>query len=388
MKNRRYLAPSRLQAARELRGFTKKALAEMVGLTPMALSGYEKGDYTPAPEVVRELAGALSFPTTWFEQDEIALVRPQSLTFRAQSRMTARLRDRAARQWDLAALVGAHLREEFTLPALDLPDLSGDNHETAARALRDHWRLGHQPIDHFIALLESRGIVPFWSAINSRTVDAYSHWDNDNPVVVFNVHEVAADRARFNAAHELGHLVLHHDALSGQHIVEEVDGEKRQQLEVEANRFASAFLMPEAAWLDVAPLQPVPQAFLELKEEWGVSVAAMIRRNYDLELFSKDQYERAMTRLTVKGWRTQEPELLEAEASVVHRKVLESLHSEGRSADDLAHELHLPLADLFLLMPLARGFSRPKEAKRQFWIPEVAKPKGKVIQLHGQRDVA
>lgn len=84
-----------------------------------------------------------------------------------------------------------------------------------------------------------------------------------------------------------------------------MDGEKRQQPEIEVNRFASAFLIPEAAWLDVAPMQPVPEASLDLKQEWGVSVAAQIRRDYDLELFSRDQYERAMTRLTVKGWRTQ-----------------------------------------------------------------------------------
>lgn len=388
MKKSRYLAPSRLQLARELRGLTKRALAEAIGLTSMALSGYESGDYTPAPEVVQELAHALKFPPTWFEQDDISLVRPQSLTFRAQSRMTASLRDRAARQWDLAALVAAHLRGEFNLPPLDLPDLSGDDPETAAQTLRNQWRLGHEPIEHFVALLESRGILPFWSDIDSRTVDAYSHWDNDNPLVVFNVHEIAADRARFNAAHELGHLVLHHDALSGQNIVEEVDGEKRQQLEIEANRFASAFLMPEAAWLDVAPIQPVPEAFLDLKSHWGVSVAAQIRRNFDLELFSKDQYERAMTRLTVKGWRTREPELLEAETSIVHRKVLESLQSEGRSAEDLADELHLPVEDLFLLMPVARDFSRPQKPKREFRRFGTVEPKGNVIQLHDRREAA
>jgi len=379
-----------LQLARGLRGLTKRALAEAVGRTPMALSGYENGDYSPAPEVVEELARALAFPPPWFEADDLSLVHPHSLTFRCQSRMSAGLRDRAARHWDLAALLAAHLRDQFNLPTLQLPDLSDEaaNPERAARALRDEWRLGHEPVEHFIGLLESKGVLVFWSDIDARTVDAYGHWDDDSPIMVLNAHQAAADRARFNAAHELGHLVLHHDALAGQNIVEEVDGEKRQQLEIEANRFASAFLMPEAAWLDVAPMQPVPEAFLDLKEAWGVSVAAQIRRNYDLELFSKDQYERAMTRLTVKGWRTQEPELVEAETSIVHRKVLESLQSERRSAENLADELHLSPVDLFTLMPLAREFSRPQKTKREFRHFGKVEPKGNVIQLNDRREAA
>ncbi|WP_419757134.1 ImmA/IrrE family metallo-endopeptidase [Teredinibacter turnerae] len=63
----------------------------------------------------------------------------------------------------------------------------------------------------------------------------------DIPFVFLNTKKTA-ERCRFDAAHELGHLVMHcHGAPQG------------QEAEKEANAFASAFLMPRRSVLANAP---------------------------------------------------------------------------------------------------------------------------------------
>ncbi|HEY3193669.1 MAG TPA: ImmA/IrrE family metallo-endopeptidase [Candidatus Dormibacteraeota bacterium] len=53
------------------------------------------------------------------------------------------------------------------------------------------------------------------------------------PIVVLGSDEHDTACSSFDAAYELGHLVLHHDAEPG-----------RQAVEQQAHRFASAFLLP------------------------------------------------------------------------------------------------------------------------------------------------
>lgn len=373
--NRRFFAPSRLKAAREFRGFNQKKLADEVKVSPMTISHWEKGSCIPTLQNVVEMAGALNFPLTWFEQDELELVDERALSFRCQSRMSVGLRNQSSRTWDFAALVAAQFRADFNLPPVSVPDLSEEatHPEVAAQMLRDELRLGLDPVDNMVAVLESMGVLVFWTSIDSRTVDAYCHWDDNNPIVVLNTNQRCGERSRFNAAHELGHLVLHRESIyrqdfgsaEGEEQVE--DGETRQKREQEANAFASAFLLPEHGWGEDAPFQPEPNDFLELKDKWKVSVAAMIRRNYDLDYFSSDQYERAMTRLTMRSWRLEEPDPLPNEESIIHRQILEALQADSKTARDLAKMLHLDFEALCSLMPGAQHFANKKadETRRQ-----------------------
>ena len=48
----------------------------------------------------------------------------------------------------------------------------------------------------------------FSLAENTKNVDAFSCWRNDEPYVFLNTFK-STERSRFDSAHELGHLVLH-----------------------------------------------------------------------------------------------------------------------------------------------------------------------------------
>ena len=66
----------------------------------------------------------------------------------------------------------------------------------------------------------------------------FSHWQGDVPFIFLNTTKTA-ERSRMDAAHELGHLVLH--AHTG--------GGSTKPHEDEAQAFAAAFLMPKAPFI-------------------------------------------------------------------------------------------------------------------------------------------
>ena len=59
-------SPHRLKAARQARGLTGAALAELVSISRSAISQYERGIQTPSPKVVQEIADKLNLPAHYF----------------------------------------------------------------------------------------------------------------------------------------------------------------------------------------------------------------------------------------------------------------------------------------------------------------------------------
>ena len=87
---------------------------------------------------------------------------------------------------------------------------------------------------NMVHLFEAKGVRVFSLVEDTRTVDAFSVWRGTRPFAFLNTIKTG-EHGRFDAAHELGHLVLHrHGGPSG------------RRAEDEANRFASSFLMPAA----------------------------------------------------------------------------------------------------------------------------------------------
>ena len=78
--------------------------------------------------------------------------------------------------------------------------------------------------------LESRGvIVAMLSLEENGRIDAFSTSRTLRPVVVLMLDKDDVYRHRFNAVHELGHLVLHADALPGdlEHVAASAGGAAR-----------------------------------------------------------------------------------------------------------------------------------------------------------------
>ncbi|WGS50146.1 ImmA/IrrE family metallo-endopeptidase [Paraburkholderia sp. D15] len=206
--------------------------------------------------------------------------------------------------------------------------------EAAAEAFRSHWGLGEQPVKNIIALLESKGVRVFSLAIDAKEVDAFSMWHGGKPFMFLNTYK-SAEHCRFDAAHELGHLVLHrHGQTQG------------PELEREANAFASAFLMPRKSVLAHAPRVATLPGLVRAKHYWKVSVAALNYRLHALGMTSDWIYRTLCIQLAEAGYRTKEPESAAHEKSLTLEKVFKALRDEGTSKADVASALSIPLGEI------------------------------------------
>jgi Zn-dependent peptidase ImmA (M78 family)/DNA-binding XRE family transcriptional regulator len=330
--------PSRLTLARKRRGLTKAELAAVIGVEWRSVSGYEAAEYLPSEETLSRIASRLEFPMTFFSGDDLEEPEPDTASFRALKKMTASQRDMALGEGALALHLNKFIESRFELPQADLPDLSLEpNPEAAAGSLRHYWGMGELPIRNMIHLLEAKGVRVFSLAIDAAEVDAFSMWKGKTPFIFLNSNKTS-EHSRFDAAHELGHLVLHRHG-----------GPKSRDAERDANAFASAFLMPRGSVLANAPRLPTLPVLIKLKKLWIVSLAALNYRLHELQLTSDWQNRRICIEIAKLG-RTKEPEEAPRETSQVLAKVLAALHEDGIGRAQLAKMLSLYTSELDQLL--------------------------------------
>ncbi|WP_241665985.1 XRE family transcriptional regulator [Prescottella subtropica] len=338
---------SRLTLARQLAAMRKSALAELIGKSPTAVAGWESGSKRPTASTVAELALGLGVDPGFFavRRGDVAELT-STPHFRSLRATTQLARDQARAYGQLAVDIAANLERYVEFPDLDVPtipveldDAEGDGPEQAARLVRDQWGMGVGPAGHLVRLLENHGVLVVFSPTQTAAVDAYSFDSHLRPVVILNPAKRDYYRQRFDVAHELGHLVMHADAEPGGRVVEE-----------QANRFASELLMPADEVFDLLPGKMNAAAWgllARLKEQWGVSMQALLFRARKLGKLNDVSYRNAMTTVSVRGWRRSEPgQVRILEQPSLLPRTIEVLAGEGIDEDMLIAECGVP-GDLF-----------------------------------------
>jgi Zn-dependent peptidase ImmA (M78 family)/DNA-binding XRE family transcriptional regulator len=344
---------SRLGIARKRRKFTKMRLAEAVGVTPHTILRYESSKMMPSNDVVTRLAKALEFPVGFFLAPEIDEAMEGAASFRSMAAMTAAERDSALAASTIAFLFTDWVEDRFNLPPPDLIDLDGEHPEIAARSLRQIWGLGERPVRNMVHLLEAKGIRVFALAENTKTVDAFSLWRGGQPFVFLNTLKTP-ERSRLDAAHELGHLVLHKHG-----------GPKGRAEEHEANRFASSFLMPSDDVSAVAPRVNSLHQIVQLKKRWDVSALALIVRLHQLGVITDWQYRTFCIQASERGMREREENGIDREQSAVWQKVLTALWRERITKQHIAEQLFIPPLEIENLLFGLTGSQRAIDGKPQ-----------------------
>ena len=338
----------RLTQARLSRGLRKKDLADLVGVTPAAVGQYEQGVSFPGVSVIGELSIALSYPPRFFERGRTRFEIPHDECHFRRLRATSKLeRSRVlARAELLVELVDIIERHGLRFPAINLPDdLSNfadsiPHIEEVAVEVRRGWGLGVGPIDNVVRLLEGKGCIITRLHSKSESVDAFSVWMAKRPLIVLSSDKANVERSRFDAAHELAHLIFHHDAEPGSRRIEE-----------QAHKLGAAFLMPATAIKREFPRRFAWEKYFNLKERWKVSLAALVRRARDLGAISESTYKRAMVQYSQKGWRNGEPgDLRQPEQPVLISRALSMLEEKlGIDQPTVARELCIQPTDLLSL---------------------------------------
>jgi Zn-dependent peptidase ImmA (M78 family)/DNA-binding XRE family transcriptional regulator len=312
------LTPSRFVVARSRRGYTKKQLAAEAGVSVRSITAYEAGETIPEDETLQRIASTLEFPVEFFYGDELVEISDDVASFRSLARMTASQRHAAQAAGSLALALHDWIAQRFRLPDSDVPRIQP----------------GVDPIPNLLHLMEVKGVRVFSLAQECREVDAFSLW-RQQPFVFLNTQK-SAEHSRFDAAHELGHLVMHwhHELPQG------------KQVEREANDFASAFLMPAAGVITTLPRQLTLPHLIRLKRPWKVSVAALAYRLHALTVLSDWRYRQLCIQISKEGFRTHEPQPVPRETSQVLNKVFKALRHEGVGIAQLARDLRMYPRDL------------------------------------------
>jgi Zn-dependent peptidase ImmA (M78 family)/DNA-binding XRE family transcriptional regulator len=337
-------ASDRLTLARHLAGLRKSELAVKVGRSGTAVAAWESGAKRPAAATVAQLALSLGVEPSFFavRADDVA-AKSSTPHFRSLRSTTQIVRDQAYAYGQLSVDIAQTLERHVELPEHDVPawpvdanDASGGGPEQAARFVRASWGLDEGPLGHLVRLLERHGVLVVFSPPQTSTVDAYSFDSRLRPVVVLNPVKRDYYRQRFDVAHELGHLVMHADAEPGGRVAED-----------QAHRFAAEFLTPAE---EIRPLLPATMSGTawatlgRLKEQWGVSIQALLYRSRRLGRLSDVSYRNAMVTISARGWRRDEPGQITAiERPSLLPKAVELLAEAGIDETALVEQCHVPV---------------------------------------------
>ena len=322
--------PDRLDLARRRRGMSRQTLAQATGLTNRSLFRHFRGECDPKLGTVNVFAEVLDFPPEFFYGPTLDDIATEGPSFRSMSNLTVRERERAVAAGILGVALADWIDSRFQLPDPDVPQYDTAGPEDAAAAVRNQWGLGVQPIGNMIHLLERQGVRIFSLAEDTQSIDAYSFWRNDTPFIFLNTAKTA-ERSRMDAAHELGHLVLH--AKGG--------SQRSRKAEHDAQLFGAAFLMPEDSVLGKVRCNiPVTQ-IIKAKSFWKVSAAGLAYRMRQLNLLTEHHYKRTFVELNRRGYLKGEPESIQRETSQLLEKAFGILRAKGISVAGVASELNI-----------------------------------------------
>ena len=337
--------PARLTQARRVKAMTKSELHQAVGVSATAIGQYERGEVRPRPDTVHALAEVLGVPPGYFaygrprvqvEVAEASFRRLRSTTVAQQQQATAYVEQ----VWELSC----YLEERVEFPSVDLPSWAlpdsddGPDPVTAAQQLRQYWGLGNEPIPHLVAEIEQHGILTVFFSMKQdeslpekSRIDAFSTTSLPRPLIVLTP-DKADDvlRHRFSAAHELGHIVLHH-------------GRQGTDVEMErqADMFAAEFLTPRDVIRAQLPMRLNIGALQTLSETWGVSPEMLVYRSRDLERISESSARRAYITLRAVPRRPMPIAEFSGEKPELLRNAIQLLETVNVTLLDIAEALQM-----------------------------------------------
>lgn len=394
---------ARLREAREARGLPAIGLADLIGVSRAAVSQYENGIQSPRPEVMERITKTLRLPDVYFRLP-MGKTDVGAIFYRSMSAATKSARIRAERRYFwLKAIVG-YLREFVQLPAVNFPDfdlsidpvrISDNQIEELAIQTRRFWNIGDGPINNVVWLLENNGAIVARDELGAETLDAFSEFcvGDGVPYVVLGSDKAVAARSRFDAAHELGHIILHRK-INKTHLSRKSD---HHLIEEQAHRFAGAFLVPAQAFASEF-YSATLDALKILKAKWRVSIAMMIKRAENLNFISPQQVRRLWISYSRRRWRTKEPldDELEIEQPRVLRRAFELLINEKIQTREQILS-HLPFAphDIEILAGIPGFLSRVSDddgpsvcvlkegARKRVSNQHAAETSGQIIEFPG-----
>ena len=332
--------PDMVTLARESRGYSQSKLATKIGIAQGTISKIEMGLFTPDEKLLDQFSHVLEYPKSlFFEEGHI--YPPVSTQYRKKSSI---LKKSIQKQVEASAnFITRHIQK--LLKSVDLEPAKAilnicleDSHakpQDVARLVRMNWKLPRGPIANLTKVLEDVGIIIVPLDFGTDLIDGFRLNIDSSFNVIFVNKSLPGCRLRFTLAHELGHLVMHTLPTD------------LNQIELEANLFASEFLMPKDDICYQIDSKTDIARLADLKKYWKTSMQAILYAAKRMSLISENRYKYLIIQMGELGYRKHEPIDIPFETPTLLKNLLKVHLSElGFSASELAHSLNILEQDL------------------------------------------
>lgn len=282
----------RLRQARIKEKLSMDALCEKAQgiVSKQAISKYEAAKMMPSSSILIALAEALRVDLDYFFQPFKFDVEEMEVSFRKKSNVRSkdaaalkiRIQEEIEHYFEIEEILG---KESTTYNKVEIYKTlsSPENMIECARQVRKKWQLGFDPIANVQDILEANGVkvIPITGL---EGFDGLSGTINGQPIVVLSKDIKMAERLRFTALHELGHLLFNKNI---DPILSEHDKEKM------CHAFASEMLLPSSVikkYLDGKPNLSLNELIF-LQEMYGISVDAIMHKLNDIGIVPEKRYK-------------------------------------------------------------------------------------------------
>lgn len=341
----RQFSRTRLQLARSFAEVTQAELAARVGVGQPFIGLIETGRKEPSDGLVDAIADALGFSKGFFFEAGSDEFRADDWSFRRFQNASAASINRLLAHGTLFCLLVGYFDATLRLPGDNIPTVKRPKNreeiERAAELCRMQLGVGLDvPIKNVTRAFELAGVMIATVGSTGGRIDAVSRAVGHRGVILLSDDKCSTSRRLFDLCHEGGHLVMHVGTETGTHETEE-----------EANAFASAMLLPRRAFIRELPRPPRGywtrtywRQLFDMKKRWRASVAAIVRRAFDLNMIGAAEYQRAYKFMSSQGWlRNGEPAATEPEPeqlSLLPNAFATLKSRRGITARDVASALH------------------------------------------------
>ncbi len=284
-------------------------------LTKAALSKYELNKSAPPPSLLTKLSRMFGVRAVYFTSESTVSI--EWIAFRAHSRLTERVKNEVKSH--AMDIVEKYVYLDEVLYPCRKPNFPVrrkvrclDDAEEIANALRRKWGLGSAPIESMThAIEENGGILVFYDKHDGSKFDGLSGWVNKKyPLMVVN-DKMPDDRLRYDMAHELGHVLMDGS---------DITPDKEENC---AHRFAASFLVPKETTIKELGQNRNSISLEELgllKSQYGMSMAAWVRRVKDCQIISESKYRTMNIIMSKRGWKKVEPFRYNGDEVPLHMK--------------------------------------------------------------------
>lgn len=311
----------KLQNVRELKGLSRKELADLINVSEQAVWQYENQYTVPKFETVNELKKIFSVKPQFFYSDSFIkdVSSIEHIAYRAEDRESRKKVKMETTYINFIDYFISRFEQNLDSPIGNILSLRKYSEElfysrkaetNKNNILKKIAEVARKKLDieenrDLLYKLEMSGIFILEKNMGSK-IDAYSTWTKDDRAfIILGSMKKSSVRRNFDLAHELGHLLMH------RHIdMDSLSRDEHKVIEKEANDFASYFLLPEKEFMrdfEQIKKRSNPYSYVEMKMKYMVSIVALEYRAYKLGLLTFEENRYFYASLNRNNLRKKEP---------------------------------------------------------------------------------